>query len=326
MAKGAGKTPAQAAAEAAASALQGMLTSSAGSAGKASSSSGATTMQAAQVSLSSLPPPNLDAPAAEMSLAVLRRIDSSISQVRAKASHVSLYDFNVETKSWSKRNIEGALFVVVRNNGARTAFQIIVLNRQSPENLVLDITPSLEMETKPPYLLYKTTTGVNGLWFFDAENELPTIASVINSIQMAIAAVAAPPMLPMPPMPTMPPQPQMLPQPITPPSHMQMHMPQQPQQPQQPPTSHVTNLFAKLGVAANAAPPPMPPMPMSAGMPPMPAGMMPMQPPPHPAPAPTTQPRLTKEIVRTALQRLVQDDRFVSLVAAELEAALLEAQ
>ena len=256
-----------------------------------------------------------------------------MAQVLAKASHASLYAFDTNAKSWSKSNVEGALFVVRRNQEPQ--FQLIVMNRQSPDNLVVNVTQSTEFELKPPYLLYKSGHAVNGLWFFD-EKDAQAIAHMLHSIRGSLqppmsAAAPAPP--PQPPQPPMPPQ-AMLPQ------HQPAPLPPQGGD------AHVSQLFAKLGVGAGAPPAMgMQPMPHGqggmphgqGGMPPMPSVQPPMPgqppasvgapPPVHAMPPPSrppVAPRLSKDVVRVALQRLVQDDRFVSLVAAELEAVMME--
>lgn len=286
-----------------------------------------------QQQMPGLPPPNVDAAAAELSLQVLRRSDPTIMQVLAKASHASLYAFDTATKAWSKSNVEGALFVVRRQPNVVPQFQLIVMNRQSPDNLVVNVTHDTEFELKPPYLLYKAGHAVNGLWFFD-EKDAQAIAHMLQSVRAALPAQQA-----MPPQPVAPP-----------PQPPQAMLPQQPQMPPQQPQmpqggeAHVSQLLAKLGMGAGAPAAPgmpqiphgamqgvagLPPMPQQSqqpqmpGMPPGSVGTPPMSAMPAP-PRPPAAPRLSKDVVRVALQRLVQDDRFVSLVAAELEAVMME--
>lgn len=107
----------------------------------------------------------------KLTLASLQRIDNTIEQVIETANHVSLYEFNLDTKKdWKKRDVEGSLFVVKRSCQPR--FQVIILNRLSPKNHVEDIlATSFEMETsgQTSYIYYaKEHQGkLLGLWFYD---------------------------------------------------------------------------------------------------------------------------------------------------------------
>ena len=107
----------------------------------------------------------------KLTLASLQRIDNTIEQVIETANHVSLYEFNLDTKKdWKKREVEGSLFVVKRSSQPR--FHVIILNRLSPKNHVEDIlATSFEMETSGPtsYIYYaKEHQGkLLGLWFYD---------------------------------------------------------------------------------------------------------------------------------------------------------------
>ncbi|KAF9599561.1 hypothetical protein IFM89_039211 [Coptis chinensis] len=49
-----------------------------------------------------------------INLKVLQRIDPSIEEILITAGHVTFYKFNIDKNEWSRRDVEGSLFVVKR--------------------------------------------------------------------------------------------------------------------------------------------------------------------------------------------------------------------
>ncbi|KAI5425411.1 hypothetical protein KIW84_031276 [Lathyrus oleraceus] len=127
--------------------------------------------------------PNLDQSSTKLlNLTVLQRMDPFIDEILFTAAHVSFYDFNIETSQWSRKDVEGSLFVVKRN--AQPQFQFIVMNRRNTENLVENLL-DFEYELKNPYLLYRNASQeVNGIWFYNAE-ESEEVANLFNRILTA---------------------------------------------------------------------------------------------------------------------------------------------
>ncbi|XP_014494696.1 mRNA-decapping enzyme-like protein isoform X6 [Vigna radiata var. radiata] len=124
--------------------------------------------------------PNLDQQSTKvLNLTVLQRIDPFIDEILFTAAHVSFYDFNIETNQWSRKDVEGSLFVVKRNSQPR--FQFIVMNRRSTDNLVENLL-DFEYELKSPYLLYRNAAQeVNGIWFYNPD-ECEEVANLFNRI------------------------------------------------------------------------------------------------------------------------------------------------
>ncbi|KAL9416542.1 hypothetical protein AB3S75_039689 [Citrus x aurantiifolia] len=59
--------------------------------------------------------PNLDQQSTKLlNLAVLRRIDPFIEEILITAAHVTFYEFNIDLSIWSRKDVEGSLFVVKR--------------------------------------------------------------------------------------------------------------------------------------------------------------------------------------------------------------------
>ncbi|KAE9590810.1 hypothetical protein Lal_00023281 [Lupinus albus] len=124
--------------------------------------------------------PNLDEQSTKvLNLTVLQRMDSFIDQILFTAAHVSFYDFNLQTNQWSRKDVEGSLFVVKRNSQPR--FQFIVMNRRNTDNLVENLL-DFEYELKKPYLLYRNAAqDVNGIWFYNPD-ECEEVANLFNRI------------------------------------------------------------------------------------------------------------------------------------------------
>ena len=77
---------------------------------------------------------------------VLQRIDANINEVLGSATHVVLYEFHEASKSWEKKNCEGALFVAKASDVSR--FRMIILNRVASDNLVVNITEKFQLQDR----------------------------------------------------------------------------------------------------------------------------------------------------------------------------------
>ncbi|XP_071735540.1 mRNA-decapping enzyme-like protein [Rutidosis leptorrhynchoides] len=133
--------------------------------------------------------PNLDQNSTKvLNLTVLQRMDPYIEEILITAAHVTLYDFNVELNQWSRKDVEGSLFVVKRNTQPR--FQFIVMNRRNTENLVENLLGDFEFELQVPYLLYRNPVQeVNGIWFYNS-HECEDVANLFTRILSAYSKVS----------------------------------------------------------------------------------------------------------------------------------------
>ncbi|KAK9127852.1 hypothetical protein Syun_016649 [Stephania yunnanensis] len=136
--------------------------------------------------------PNLDQQSTKvLNLTVLQRIDPFVEEILMTAAHVTFYEFNAELSQWSRKDVEGSLFVVKRNTQPR--FQFIVMNRRNTDNLVENLLGDFEFEVQVPYLLYRNgAQEVNGIWFYNAR-ECNDIASLFNRIINAYSKVPSKP-------------------------------------------------------------------------------------------------------------------------------------
>ncbi|KAI3677033.1 hypothetical protein L1987_86651 [Smallanthus sonchifolius] len=132
--------------------------------------------------------PNLDQNSTKiLNLTVLQRMDPYIEEILITAAHVTFYEFNVDVNQWSRKDVEGSLFVVKRN--AQPRFQFIVMNRRNTENLVEDLLGDFEYELQVPYLLYRNASQeVNGIWFYNPR-ECEDVANLFTRILGAYSKV-----------------------------------------------------------------------------------------------------------------------------------------
>ncbi|XP_022767019.1 mRNA-decapping enzyme-like protein [Durio zibethinus] len=136
--------------------------------------------------------PNLDQQSTKMlNLTVLQRIDPFIEEILITAAHVTFYEFNIDTNQWSRKDVEGSLFVVKRNTQPR--FQFIVMNRRNTDNLVENLLGDFEYEVQVPYLLYRNAAQeVNGIWFY-SPRECEDVANLFSRILNAYSKVPTKP-------------------------------------------------------------------------------------------------------------------------------------
>ncbi|KAG2320127.1 hypothetical protein Bca52824_013340 [Brassica carinata] len=123
-----------------------------------------------------------------LNLKVLRRIDPFIEEILITVAHVTLYEFNIQKSEWSRKDVEGSLFVVKRNR-QQPRFQFIVMNRRNTDNLVEDLLGDFEYEVQGPYLLYRNAAQeVNGIWFYN-QRECEDVARLFGRLLSAYSKV-----------------------------------------------------------------------------------------------------------------------------------------
>ncbi|KAL2900131.1 mRNA-decapping enzyme-like protein [Bienertia sinuspersici] len=125
--------------------------------------------------------PNLDQQSTKLlNLTVLQRFDPCIQDILLTAAHVALYEFSMGQNQWSRKDVQGSLFVVKRSKDPW--YQFIVMNQRNTENLVENLSGNFEFDVQVPYLLYKNVAQeVNGIWFYNAP-ECEVVADLFNRI------------------------------------------------------------------------------------------------------------------------------------------------
>ena len=77
----------------------------------------------------------------QATLKVLKNDDPEVEDVLGSASHVTLYGFDLDAQAWSRKNVEGTLFVVKRRVEPRFQFCLLYTS-PSPRDLSTSRMPS----------------------------------------------------------------------------------------------------------------------------------------------------------------------------------------
>ncbi|KAM0907733.1 hypothetical protein ACQ4PT_015885 [Festuca glaucescens] len=120
-----------------------------------------------------------------LNLTVLRRLDPAVADILITAAHVTAYSFDPTKTHWSRKGVEGSLFVVKRNTQPR--FQFVIMNRRNIENLVEDLLSSFDYQVQNPYIIYRNAADeVTGIWFYDPE-ECEEVAQLFSRVHNAFS-------------------------------------------------------------------------------------------------------------------------------------------
>ncbi|KAG9292028.1 hypothetical protein G9A89_017927 [Geosiphon pyriformis] len=101
-----------------------------------------------------------------VNLSVLRRHDKNIVEIIDSSSYVVVYKFDNQTRSWTKKGVEGTLFVFKRC--VQPVYGFIVMNRLGIDNFVASLTDGMNIEFTDTYIMYKTDEGIKENTLFAA--------------------------------------------------------------------------------------------------------------------------------------------------------------
>jgi mRNA-decapping enzyme 1B len=111
-----------------------------------------------------------------------RTCSAAIVDIVVSATHVVLYEY--KDAAWYKSGIEGSLFCAV-NNAA--AYELIIVNRHSPDNFQIGLTTAFQVQHQDPYLIFKQTTDdtprIRGIWFHNADERAAVFAVLQRTLQ-----------------------------------------------------------------------------------------------------------------------------------------------
>lgn len=101
-----------------------------------------------------------------MNITVLKRMDPDVGEIMCTASHVALYEFDISTHSWGRKNVEGTLFLVKRSTQPR--FKFIVMNGKGTDNFAEEVDGETTVEQMENFILYtRKPKGLMGMWFYE---------------------------------------------------------------------------------------------------------------------------------------------------------------
>mmetsp|Transcript_11595 Transcript_11595/g.28568 ORF Transcript_11595/g.28568 Transcript_11595/m.28568 type:complete len:264 (-) Transcript_11595:319-1110(-) len=109
-------------------------------------------------------------------LNTLRNEDERVTAVLATVKFTAVYELHnhASQPEWRPLDVGGSLFFVQRNpeSSKSVTHKIIVLNRQSLDNFVLDVIGNMILEKQDKYLFVETKGRVYGFWFYhDTDQE-----------------------------------------------------------------------------------------------------------------------------------------------------------
>lgn len=113
--------------------------------------------------------------------------------------YISVNDFSKYAYSLPLNTKLGSLFVVKRSSTPR--FQMIVMNRNSKNNLVVPLAKKFQMQVREPYLIFRFNTNdkapqrVRGIWFHDDKERnkiVQILDKAVKSLSMTVEEPVAP--------------------------------------------------------------------------------------------------------------------------------------
>lgn len=116
-----------------------------------------------------------------------RTCDALIRDILQTATHVVLYEFKNNT--WSKCGVEGSSFLVV----CPTSVKLIILNRHSSDNFIMQVTQALKVQEQDPFLISQEPhiPRTSGIWFHSADERLTMTRKLQSTIDALVAGTFA---------------------------------------------------------------------------------------------------------------------------------------
>ncbi|KAJ3018088.1 hypothetical protein HKX48_003164 [Thoreauomyces humboldtii] len=119
-----------------------------------------------------------------VNLNVLRRHDPSISQILESSSHVVVYDFDPVTKNWTKKGIEGTMFVFQRS--VAPLYGLFVMNRLGLENLMVLLNADMEVQLLQEFVIYRQPDdSVQGLWMYETADRTRIVKTLTTYTELS---------------------------------------------------------------------------------------------------------------------------------------------
>lgn len=102
-----------------------------------------------------------------MNLVAIQKVDPYAKEILDSCPHVAYYKYI--SNEWQKSEIEGSFFVYSRV--AEPFHSIFINNRLNTNSLVEPLTKPIELQSQPPFLLYRNMrSAISGFWFYCKED------------------------------------------------------------------------------------------------------------------------------------------------------------
>lgn len=119
-------------------------------------------------------------------LNTLKQIVPNVINIIESVPHVAIYKFEPKEMKWIRFNVEGAGFVI--QNKSTPFYQLIVLNKEFPEDFILDLVMINKVKVQIPYLMIRYSTGqapiILGFWFHDDIERDKMMVAIERSMEL----------------------------------------------------------------------------------------------------------------------------------------------
>lgn len=92
-----------------------------------------------------------------MNVSALKLKDPYFKDILDMATHVALYNYNSDTQSWEKTEVEGAYFIYSRTK--EPFYYALIMNRLNTSDHIEYIDENVELQLDEPFILYKNAQG-----------------------------------------------------------------------------------------------------------------------------------------------------------------------
>ncbi|KAF9205087.1 hypothetical protein BGZ59_000684 [Podila verticillata] len=100
-----------------------------------------------------------------VNLSVLQRHDPHITDIIDSSSYVVVYNFDEASQAWTKKGVEGTMFVFKRST--LPSYGFFIMNRLGIDNLMADLTADMALQLTSDYIIYRDEKDIHGIWVYE---------------------------------------------------------------------------------------------------------------------------------------------------------------
>ncbi|KAF9086985.1 hypothetical protein BGX29_001105 [Mortierella sp. GBA35] len=100
-----------------------------------------------------------------VNLSVLQRHDPHISDILDSSSYVVVYKFDEDSQAWTKKGVEGTMFVFRRST--LPSYGFFIMNRLGIDNMMADLTADMALQLTSDYIIYRDERDIHGIWVYE---------------------------------------------------------------------------------------------------------------------------------------------------------------
>ena len=120
----------------------------------------------------------------ELNLLVLRRYCPDVERIVQIAPFAVVYSFSPDTQGWEKIGTEGTLFVCQLAGANYSRYSVIILNRKSLDNFIVELVSAENVEITDSYVILQSPNDdgveqIYGLWIFSEDDVQPSTQEVV---------------------------------------------------------------------------------------------------------------------------------------------------